>query len=77
MPAPQSPRQVCDIEGALAPRPFRAMGYPVAPAIFMAASLAIVTNAIYRDPGTVLRGVGAMALGVPLYAWLVLRRRDS
>jgi APA family basic amino acid/polyamine antiporter len=60
-----------------APRPFRALGYPVAPAIFMAATLAIVTNAVYRDPGTVLRGVGAIALGLPLYAWLVLRRRVS
>src|SRR5204863_3676244 len=57
-----------------APRPFRAMGYPVAPAIFMAASLAIVINAVYRDPGTVLHGVAAIGLGVPLYAWLGFRR---
>ena len=28
-----------------APRPFRALGYPVAPAIFVLASLAIVVNA--------------------------------
>ena len=34
-----------------APRPFKALGYPVAPAIFVLASLAIVVNAIYSDPG--------------------------
>jgi basic amino acid/polyamine antiporter, APA family len=34
-----------------APRPFRAVGYPVAPAIFILASLAIVLNAVYSDPG--------------------------
>jgi APA family basic amino acid/polyamine antiporter len=56
-----------------APRPFRATGYPVAPAVFMMASLAIVFNAVYRDPATVLRGVGAIALGVPLYVWLTRR----
>ena len=32
-----------------APRPFRASGYPVAPAIFVIASLAIVLNALWAD----------------------------
>jgi hypothetical protein len=45
--------------------------------VFMVASLTIVLNAVYRDPGTVLRGVGAIALGVPLYVWLTRRRAVS
>ena len=32
-----------------APRPFRAWGYPIAPAIFAIASLAIVLNALWAD----------------------------
>ena len=60
-----------------APRPFHATGYPIAPAVFLTASLAIVMNAVYRDPGTVMRGVGAIAVGIPLYWWLTHRRAVS
>lgn len=52
-----------------APRPFKALGYPVAPAIFALASFAIVLNAIYSDPGPSLAGVGIIAAGIPLYFW--------
>src|SRR5207237_1191172 len=34
-----------------APRPFRAWGYPIAPAIYAVASAAIVLNGLYRAPG--------------------------
>ena len=61
----------------LAPRPFRAVGYPVAPAIFILASLAIVVNAVYSDPGPVGAGLGVIAAGVPLYVWLTRRRQPS
>ena len=60
-----------------AARPFRATGYPVAPAVFMAASLAIVVNAIYRDPGPAGAGLAVIGAGVPLYLWLTHRRRLS
>jgi APA family basic amino acid/polyamine antiporter len=58
-----------------APRPFRALGYPLAPAIFVLASLAIVVNAVYRDPGPTGAGLGVMAAGVPLYIWFTRRQR--
>jgi basic amino acid/polyamine antiporter, APA family len=61
----------------LAPRPFRAVGYPVAPAIFILASLAIVVNAIYSDPGPVGAGLGVIVAGVPLYVWLTRRQQPS
>jgi APA family basic amino acid/polyamine antiporter len=60
-----------------APRMFRATGYPVAPAIFVAASLAIVMNAIARDPGPAGAGLAIIAAGVPLYIWLTRRRAVS
>jgi APA family basic amino acid/polyamine antiporter len=57
-----------------APRPFRALGYPVAPAIFVLASLAIVVNAVYSDPRQTGVGLGVILAGVPLYLWLTRRR---
>jgi len=58
-----------------APRPFRALVYPLAPAVFVLASLAIVVNAVYRDPGPTGAGLGVMAAGVPLYIWFTRRQR--
>jgi len=60
-----------------APRPFRAVGYPVAPAIFVLASLAIVVNALFRDPGPTGAGVAVIAAGVPLYVWFTRRQRRA
>jgi APA family basic amino acid/polyamine antiporter len=60
-----------------APRPFQAWGYPIAPAIFAVASLAIVLNALWADLvtpiqtgapwGPAAKGLIIIGLGVPLY----------
>ena len=50
-----------------AARPFRAWGYPVAPGIFVAASAAMVANAIWRAPAASGAGVLLIAAGIPLY----------
>ena len=55
-----------------APRPFRAWGYPVAPFVFVVASLLIVLNALWRSPRTAGAGVLVVAAGVPIY--LLMRR---
>ena len=57
-----------------APRPYKALGYPIAPGIFVLATLAIVVNAVYRNPGP--SGVGLLVIlsGIPLYMWLTRRR---
>jgi APA family basic amino acid/polyamine antiporter len=60
-----------------APRPYKTLGYPLAPAIFVLASLAIVVNAFYRSPGPSMLGLVVIAAGIPLYAWLTRRRRDE
>ena len=67
-----------------APRPFRAWGYPVAPAIFIAASAAIVANALWVDLlkpvivgtawGPSAAGLVIIAAGVPVY-WMMNRRK--
>jgi len=56
-----------------APRPFRAIGYPVTPAIFVLAAALIVANAFYADLRRTLIGAAIILAGVPLY--LFLRRR--
>jgi APA family basic amino acid/polyamine antiporter len=50
-----------------APRPFSAIGYPWAPAIFVVATAAMVANSFWRDPFSSLAGVALIAVGVPVY----------
>jgi APA family basic amino acid/polyamine antiporter len=57
-----------------APRPYKALGYPIAPGIFVLASLAIVVNAVYRNPGPSGLGLLVILSGIPLYMWLTRLR---
>jgi basic amino acid/polyamine antiporter, APA family len=57
-----------------APGTFGALGYPVAPAVFVVASLLIVLNAMYSDPQPSGAGVLIILAGVPLYAIFARRR---
>jgi APA family basic amino acid/polyamine antiporter len=57
------------------PRPYRAWGYPVVPALFVLGSAALVVNTLVERPRESLVGLGLIALGVPaFFAW---RRRCS
>jgi len=56
-----------------APRPFKAIGYPVTPAIFVLVSLAIVLNAFYTDPKVSGLGTLIVLAGIPLYAYFKRR----
>lgn len=56
------------------PRPFKAWGYPVAPAIFTAASLAITVFAVAGRQKESLWGLLIIVAGIPLYAWMQRRR---
>ena len=57
-----------------APRPFKALGYPVGPAVFTLASAFIVLNAIWSDPGPSGAGALIIAAGIPVYFWMERRR---
>ena len=50
-----------------ADRPFRAWGYPAAPAAFVLASAVMVGNEIWRNPQPSIAGLAIIALGVPVY----------
>jgi basic amino acid/polyamine antiporter, APA family len=50
-----------------APRPYRAWGYPVVPLLFLAASAALLTDALIRQTAATLVGFGIILSGVPVY----------
>ena len=60
------------------PRSFKALGYPVAPAVFALACFAIVVNSVFTDivnalhgaPAPSLWGLALIAAGLPIYFWL-------
>jgi APA family basic amino acid/polyamine antiporter len=68
-----------------AERPFKALGYPVAPAVFTLASALIVGNALWTDLlrpmlyggewGSAAAGILVIAAGLPVY--FVLRARSN
>ena len=57
-----------------APRPFKALGYPWTPAIYVVVSALIVVNAFYSAPR--VTGVGTLIIlaGIPLYLFFTRRR---
>ena len=59
------------------PRPFRAWGYPVAPAIFAVSSFVIVVNAVWQAPGTAAAGLILIGLGIPVYLVFAKRSRNA
>ncbi len=54
------------------PRPYRTLGYPVTPAIFLVASVGMVANALATDPVNTGVTFAIVLAGVPVYAvWRV------
>jgi APA family basic amino acid/polyamine antiporter len=59
----------------LAPRPYKAWGYPALPAIYIAFALFVEWALLTHKPGRSLAGLSIVALGVPVY--LLWRRRRA
>ena len=57
-------------------RPFRAWGYPIAPAIYAIASILILVNGLYRAPGPTGAGALIIVAGLPVYALFRYRRKS-
>lgn len=49
------------------PRPYRALGYPVVPALYVLGSLAMVGNTLSERPLESIAGLGLVAIGLPFY----------
>jgi amino acid transporter len=57
------------------PRPYRTVGYPVVPLVFLAASVLMLLNAAVEQPTSTLTGFAVILLGVPVfYLWQRFRR---
>lgn len=52
-----------------APRPYRALGYPLVPALYVLGSFALVWNTLVERPTESVAGLGLVALGLPFYAY--------
>ena len=48
-------------------RPYRVIGYPVVPALFLVASVGMIANAVVTDPGNTGVTFAIIAAGVPAY----------
>jgi basic amino acid/polyamine antiporter, APA family len=49
------------------PRPYKAFGYPLIPALYILITLAICLDLLYFKPGPTFIGLGIVALGIPVY----------
>ena len=71
--APPSERLGVDLE-----RPYRAWGYPVVPALYVAAALVMMAVLLFYKPLYTWPGLGIVALGVPVYlVWRAVGRRRA
>ncbi|HJR34392.1 MAG TPA: amino acid permease [Gemmatimonadales bacterium] len=49
------------------PRPYRVLGYPLVPAIFLLASIGMILNALITDPKNTGITFGIILVGIPVY----------
>jgi amino acid transporter len=57
------------------PRPYRVLGYPIVPALFLLASVGMVSNALVTDPVNTGITLAIILAGVPAYYWWAARTR--
>ena len=58
------------------PRPYRTLGYPITPAIFVLIGVIFFASIVLSDPGNTLIGLTITALGIPAY-WIWTRSGRS
>ena len=59
-----------------APRPYRVLGYPIVPVIFVSATVWLLYEAVIGAPVRSLLGFGIIALALPVYAVLRARAKN-
>src|SRR5690606_34747981 len=61
-----------------AERPYRTVGYPVVPLLFLLASVAMLVNSAVEQPLDTAFSFGVILAGIPaFYIWRALRRREA
>ncbi|MGH8427875.1 MAG: APC family permease [Gammaproteobacteria bacterium] len=60
------------------PRTYRALGYPVVPALFVLATFVVVANSLYQQPWSTGASILITLAGIPIYfLWIWWRRRSK
>jgi len=59
------------------PRPYRTLGYPVVPLVFVAVAIWLVVNTLLNRPVESVAGLVLIALGLPVYWYFRMGRRES
>lgn len=49
------------------PRPYKTIGYPVVPVLFVLVAVALIVSTLFNSPRESVLGLGIIALGVPFY----------
>ena len=57
-------------------RPYKVVGYPIVPAVFIAAAIYLVVNALITDPKWTSITFGVVLLGLPVY-YMFFKTRGS
>jgi APA family basic amino acid/polyamine antiporter len=52
-----------------APRPYKTLGYPVVPILFILVAVWLLSNTLSTNPRESAVGLGLIALGLPVYVW--------
>jgi APA family basic amino acid/polyamine antiporter len=52
------------------PRPYKTLGYPVVPMLFIVVAVWLLINTVVTSPKESAAGLGLIALGLPIYFWL-------
>ena len=58
------------------PRPYKTVGYPVVPIVFLIASVLMLGNSLIKDPIPTMRDFGIILIGIPVYYYWRRRRAD-
>jgi len=59
------------------PRPFRALGYPIVPALFIGTAAVLLCYTFVSNLRNSMGGVAVILLGIPVYMWFARRRADA
>jgi amino acid transporter len=58
------------------PRPYRTLGYPAVPLLFLLGTLAVIGDSLYEHPGSTLMSMGLTLAGLPVYfLWRAWKQR--
>lgn len=59
------------------PRPYRTLGYPVVPILFVLVAGVLIVSTLWDSPRESLMGIALILLGLPFYAYWSRRRSDG